>query len=108
MVQGSWQAAVVADLRTYKQQGHRFEWAWARAVRLNPPARRDKERVDPWGDLTLLNQNVLEDPSVYEFFKRECEAAWHGDKPRLAQFSLGMLVADAREVVDTGLNAWAA
>lgn len=108
MHDGSWAAAMVASLAGFKAQGHAFEWAWRKSLALNPPRPLDRRRVEPWGELSLLNQNVLEDPSVVESMKHYCETAWFGEKPELAGFHLTMLGDEPGEDVDTGLNAWAA
>lgn len=92
-----WSSAVVATLREKLQAGCGFDRAWQLATKENPPSLRDRRRVDPWQEADLFHQDVEFEPSVVEFMRTHCEAAFLGRLPELAYFSLEALAASDDE-----------
>lgn len=84
----SWECAVVATLRQELLAGCGFEYAWILALKRHPPNGRDRRRIDAWQEADLFHQDVEIEPSVVEFLKMHCEAAYLGRLPELSFFSL--------------------
>lgn len=104
---GQWHEAVVASLVQSKRQGLSFESAWARALREHRPRSRDERGSFEEGTLFDVSGQVEE--SLVEFTQRVCLDAWHGGRPSLRNFTLGMLYAEPEaDRLNAGLERWAA
>jgi hypothetical protein len=73
----SWASQVVDSMRTSKAAGMDFEWAWAEALLVHPPGRRE---ADTGAQLSLYG---VRDETQVEFLRRACEDAWSGRRPLL-------------------------
>lgn len=71
-----WPQRMVDAMVQARAAGADFESAWAQALLLNPPGRREVGQVQ----LTLYGKR---DESMEEFLKRVCEDAWENRKPLL-------------------------
>lgn len=77
MARASWDARVVASLCQSKQDGYTFRVGWAIAMRENRPT-------------SGVEREMVEDG----WFERVCREAWEGARPRLARFSMALLVPE--------------
>lgn len=90
-VEVSWFAAVVGELRRHREDGHSFDIAWSLATRSHPARAKDDGGYVP----RLFGTGGEE--TVVGFFRRACEEAWNGERPKLAHFQVEAI----REVEST-------
>lgn len=79
---------MVAWLSTLKGLGYSWGEAWAMAEKAYPPRGRDAAPPE-----SLFDENGDVQVSHADFFREACRAAWHGERPRLARFSLDMMAS---------------
>lgn len=82
----SWEARMVDSLVALKRSGCRdFDYAWAQAVKANPPRGRDAAVT------ALFDEDGLPQVSLADAFCNYAEDAWHGRKPGLRAFSMDLV-----------------
>jgi hypothetical protein len=80
-----WQARLVASLCRSKQRG--YSWARAREI-----AEFDIRLPEPVVPMELFPS--VDGESAVEAMWRFCEDAWHGRRPGLEQFTMGLLAGE--------------